>query len=274
MEPKTFLIGATTPDIAGIRAYLEETEQDDFGQSFDDAIEGGVPPSMALISFYAKLCYRSLVAGKNSNVTRLRDLEDNLKGCFASGHGSVFEHASLNFVTTNCSRVFTHELVRHRVGTAFSQTSGRYCTVEDAELVLPPELEDLSADASCSGPDGQTVTIADVMRGMLSEQKRAVALCRKALGLDNEPDFNRKKRLTSALRRIMPNGATNEIGWSVNIRSLRHLIEMRTSRHAEWEIRKVFHDVASIVFARWPLMLHGGERSVVDGLDEWTKLRV
>lgn len=267
-EPKTFLIGATAVDEGGLREYLESTGQMDFWADYLEAVLDEINPGMALVSFYAKLCYRSLVVGKNSNISRVRGIEQNLIGTLQSGHGSVFEHCWLNFVTTNCSRVFTHELVRHRVGTAFSQTSGRYCTVEDAELVLPPELETIATS------DGGSETVADVMRQELVSMKRSVAKLRRMLKLDECGDFAVKKRLTSALRRIMPNGATNEIGWSCNVRSLRHMIEMRTSRHAEWEIRKVFSDVARIVEQRFPLMLHGGKSEIVDGLVEWTGLKV
>jgi thymidylate synthase (FAD) len=241
----------------GLRAYLSYTDQLEFMEEIRSAYEEIGP--MALSSFFAKLCYKSLVLGKNANVNRIRDVQDNLRNVIQTGHGSVLEHVWLNFVTTDCSRVFTHELVRHRVGTAFSQTSGRYCTVEDAELVLPPELPQ---------------NVCNQMQNLLDHLKDAVANARIALGLDQERDFVRKKRLTSALRRIMPNGATNEIGWSVNIRALRHMIEMRTSRDAEWEIRVVFEEVAELVTKRWPMLLHGGTCEMVDGHMEWKGLKV
>jgi len=270
--PKTFLVGITQPDSLGILGYLKHTKQEEFYRSMLDAEAGGVPSSLCLVSMFAKMCYRSLVTGKNANVSRVRDIEDNIKCCIDSGHGSVFEHVTLNFVTTNCSRVFTHELVRHRVGTAFSQTSGRYCTVEDAELVLPPELDDIDLAA----PEEDLAGLIGVeMNEMLADIKARVAKWRITLNLDDPAtDFATKKRPTSALRRIMPNGATNEIAWSVNVRSLRHMIQMRSSRHAEWEIRQVFHEVAEIVNERWPLMLYGGKCEVIDGFSEWTGLRV
>ena len=268
--PRTYLVGITQPDLVGITKYLNDTDQSSFLEVWQDAVLSGTPQPLCLVSFYAKLCYKSLVSGKNQNVTKVRDIEENIKGCFASGHGSVFEHVQLNFITTNCSRVFTHELVRHRVGTAFSQTSGRYCTVEDAELVLPPDLEDAINEL-----DLDQGSIADEMRDSLGQLKQDVARWRKILKLDDPATpFAVKKKLTSALRRIMPNGATNEIGWSCNVRSLRHMIEMRTSRHAEWEIRVVFAEVARLVQERWPLMLHNGKCEIVEGLLEWTGLKV
>ena len=195
--------------------------------------------------------------GKNANVSRVRDVEENLKSVIQSGHGSVFEHVWINWVTTDCSRVFTHELVRHRVGTAFSQTSGRYVAIEAIDLVIPPELQ----------------SVADDCLALAHSTSKQLQAMRNKLILP-DMDFATKKKITSAIRRLAPNGQTNEIGWSCNIRSLRHMIEMRTSRHAEWEIRVVFNEVANTVADRWPLMLHGGTAETVDGLGEWRGLKV
>lgn len=262
--PRTFLVGVTQPDLDGIDEFLAATGNEDFMTPFREAVNEHGP--VCLCSMYAKMCYRSLTVGKNANVRAVRDIEDNVIGTLSQGHGAVFEHVWLNFVTVNCSRVFTHELVRHRVGTAFSQTSGRYCTPESAQMVLPPEFETVSVDDT---------TLADAYRAMLEELKEFVAAMRLGLGVDEMPMAERK-RWTSALRRIMPSGADNEMGWSVNVRSLRHLIELRTSPHAEWEIRRVFTDVARLVEKRWPLMLHGGAKTTdaATDLDEWTGLRV
>lgn len=256
--PETYIVGVTCPDVRRVIDYCEDSDQSDYNREFRQGeLEFG---PMALCSLYAKLCYKSLVTGKNANVSRVRNMEDNLKAVIESGHGSVLEHVSINFLTTNCSRVFTHELVRHRVGTAFSQTSGRYVAIDSIDMVLPPEL---------SENEHAVELIAECVAHIENTAKRL-----RDLLIPADADFATKKRLTSAIRRIAPNGQANEIGWTANIRSLRHVIEMRTSRHAEWEIRRVFHDVAEVVFAKFPMFLYGGQKEMVDGLDEWTGLRV
>lgn len=243
--PRTFLVGATAPEWEGLRAYLEYTDQVSFLEEAHEYCEANNDDPLCLVSFYAKLCYKSLTEGKNANVTKIRGIEDNLKGVILSGHGSVFEHVWLNFVTTDCSRVFTHELVRHRVGTAFSQTSGRYVAIDNIDLVLPPELMALG-DACTELADGIRIGCVKL----------------RELLITADMPFAEKKRITSAIRRLAPNGQTNEIGWSCNVRALRHLIELRTTRHAEWEIRYVFNEVAQMVYAKWPMMLHGGIETV------------
>lgn len=267
LRPKTFLLGFTTVDQDQLEAYLRYTDQVEFLAEFQETLATGVSPGEALCSVYAKICYKSLVLGKNKNVTKIRSIPDNFRNCMDVGHGSVLEHCWLNFITTDCSRVFTHELVRHRVGTAFSQTSGRYVTLDDdLQIVLPPELaepyaNDVEVQRCIDAQRANTIAAADLLR-------------RKLIDEPGVKDFGRKKKITSAIRRLAPNGQTNEIGWSCNIRSVRHMLEMRTSRHAEWEIRWVFNEVADIIAARFPLMLHGAEIEEVDGLKEYCNLKV
>jgi len=247
------LIGFTEVDEAGLKAYLDHTDQLDFLESYNEAREGGLSPAECLISFYAKLCYKSLTLGKNDNVTRIREIQANIENCFATGHGSVFEHVWFNFVTTNCSRVMTHELVRHRIGVAYSQTSGRYCRLDKLDFVSDPLLK----------------PVEKTLREMITDFEVAYLELCEEVGL-NEPglDFGKKKKLTSALRRMAPNGQANEIGWSCNVRALRHLLMMRTSRHAEREIRRVFNQVYELIKDRYPMLVADAVEEEIDGLLE------
>lgn len=259
MIPKTYLIGITGVIKDNLYQYLRDTDQEDFIETYEQALSEGISEGEALVSFYAKLCYKSLVLGKNANVTRIRDIEDNLKSIVKTGHGSVFEHCHMNWITTNCSRIFTHELCRHRQNN-YSQTSGRYVSLDKLDIIVPPELEG-------------NQRIKDTVSYLENQLKEV----RSEL-ITDDMDFATKKKLTSAIRRIAPNGQTNEIGWTCNIRNLRHMIELRTSRHAEWEIRVVFDEVARIIEEKWPLMLWRpegvGSKELVDGLWEYTGLQI
>lgn len=258
VEPKTYLIGHSTVNKEGLQAYLRQTGQMDFLLAFEEAVEDGLTPEEALISFYAKLCYKSLVLGENKNVSRIRDIKSNITNCLNVGHGSVFEHIWFNFVTTDCSRVFTHELVRHRIGTAYSQTSGRYCRINSIDFVNDPLLKSQENHISTE----------------LEQLERHYVQLENNTNIDQSRSFTEKKKLTSAFRRMLPSGAANEIGWSCNIRAVRHMIMMRTSRHAEWEIRKVFNQVFDILRARYPLLFEDAITEEVDGLREVTGMRM
>ena len=252
VTPKVHLIGYTVMDVEGLSQYLIDTDNEEFVESISFARKEGLSDGEILCSFYAKICYRSLTLGQNKNVTRTRDIPDNIRGCHDQGHGSVFEHCQLNFVITDCSRVFTHELVRHRVGTAFSQTSGRYVRGDSIDIIFDPILDPVRKEAQ----ELQAI-IEDYYQRMV-----------KKMGLDEATDFNWKKQATSALRRFLPNGQSNEMGFSVNLRSLRHLIQLRTSRHAEWEIREVFNQVYQLTKSKYPLLYYGAKEEIVKGLLE------
>lgn len=255
VKPETYFVGATAVNYFEIIRYLEDTDQKEFLESINQAKVEGLSDGEILCSFYAKLCYAALTTKKNENISRVRDINANIEGTILSGHGSVFEHVYLNFVVSNCSRVFTHELVRHRVGTSFSQTSGRYVRSEELNLVIDPILEPV------------TDTIELLQESLEDWYAEAVV----KMGL-NDPamPFDKKKKITSALRRLMPNGQANEMGFGLNLRSLRHLLQLRTSRHAEWEIRLVFNQIYDLVNAKYPAMFHDVMVEEIDGLREIT----
>lgn len=284
VSPRVFLIGYPAVDRDALAAYLDYTGQADFLETFDAAVAAGISPGEALCSFYAKLCYKSLVRGKNANVTRVRDVRANLENAYDSGHGSVFEHANLNFVVTNCSRIYTHEQVRHRVGVAYSQTSGRYCRLDSIDLVWDPILdgcEGLVSEAveriettvyllECrtglrrppeDHPDaGAHDCLSDSVPGFPPERAHLKWVPSDTL------DFDRKKRLTSAIRRIAPNGQSNEMGMSLNIRAIRQTIQVRTAAAAEREIREIFSQVYYLIKNRFPTIFHGARTRPFDGL--------
>jgi thymidylate synthase (FAD) len=56
----------------------------------------------------------------------------------------------------------------------------------------------------------------------------------------DEPDRTLRRKLArQAARSVLPNATETKIFVSANARALRHFIEMRASRHAEVEIRKL-----------------------------------
>lgn len=252
VTPKVYLIGHTVLLNEGLDEYLRDSGNEEFLTTIWHARQQGLSDGEILCSFYAKLCYASLTLGHNDNVTRIRDIPDNIRGCFDQGHGSVFEHCQINFVLRNCSRVLTHELVRHRAGTAYSQTSGRYVRGDTVDIVFDPILEPVKS------------LVQDLQEVVERYYQRMI----ERMGLNEMKDFGKKKKITSALRRILPNGQSNEIGFSMNLRTLRHVLQLRTSRHAEWEIREVFNQVYKILKDKYPLLFHGATEEVVDGLIE------
>src|SRR5207302_3861123 len=81
------------------------------------------------------------------------------------------------------------------------------------------------------------------------------------LGIDSDGvPFHVKKEVTSALRRLAPIGLSTDIVWTANVRTLRHVIEMRTAEGAEEELRFVFDQVARTMLAEAPNLFQDFKR--------------
>jgi thymidylate synthase (FAD) len=235
--PQIFLIARPAVDFEGMLAYLQSVG----GASW---LEGrgtqGLVDAELLVEFSGRACYRSWEPGLNANVSKVRsDSRDYLTNLIASGHGSVLEHVSWTFAFRDVSRVFTHELVRHRAGSAFSQESLRYVRVTDIGFRVPAALEPLR---------DRVVSLVEQLEEF---QLDAAA----ALGIDDDGvPFEVKKEITSALRRLAPIGLSTDIIWTANARTLRHVVEMRTAASAEEELRSVFGEVAAIMLREAPAL--------------------
>lgn len=234
VTPKVFLIGESKINEDGMQAYLKHVGAPEW--TTDARTD-----SEKLSEFYGRLCYRSWKPGMNANVTKVREGNDKyLANILDVKHGSVVEHPVTHWVFADVSRVFTHELVRHRVGTAFSQESLRFVRLTNLGLWLPAEADH----------DPKLKEIFEtVFKNMETVQKQLADY----LGLDDEKkQFKEKKVLTSLMRRCAPDGLATTIGVTFNFRTLRHVIEMRTAESAEVEIRLAFDEVARISKERWP----------------------
>lgn len=88
--------------------------------------------------------------------------------------------------------------------------------------------------------------------------------------MNSREDFPKKKVLTSAFRRIIGNGVASNIEATYNHRALRHLINVRTSRHAEEEIRLAFGNLFDQLKARYSAIYADARVEMVDGLPEIT----
>jgi thymidylate synthase (FAD) len=236
--PQVFLITRPSIDVEGMRGYLADVGGESWLQRRLDESEGAPNGGELVVEFGGRACYRSWEPGLNPNVTKVRtDQRDYFANILRSAHGSVLEHANYSFALRNVSRVCTHELVRHRAGSAFSQESLRYVRLADIGFRVPPALEPVRE---------QVLAIVE----QLEEFQVSAA---SELGIDEEGvPFHVKKEVTSALRRLAPIGLSTDIIWTANARTLRHVIEMRTAPGAEEELRIVFDRIARTMQAEAP----------------------
>jgi thymidylate synthase (FAD) len=227
-EPTVYLVGRQVVDEVQVDQFLA-----DHGVSWETDTEVA---GEHLTEIAGRVCYMSFAKPRpGGNKVYL----DHIKEV---GHGSVLEHAVWNFIFCGVSRSLTHELIRHRAGFGYSQLSQRYVDESVAEYVEPDciaensELHDLWLDA---------VTHAHQAYIQLVEKLAAQ--------FKDEPDRTLRRKLArQAARSVLPNATETKIFVSANARALRHFIEMRASRHAEPEIRKLAVAVLRIMYVEAP----------------------
>jgi thymidylate synthase (FAD) len=236
--PSVHLIARPSIDLEGMRAYLEAVG----GASWLDRRlaegEESLNPGELIVEFAGRACYRSWEPGLNPNVTRVRtDRRAYFENILRSAHGSVLEHANYSFAVRDISRVATHETVRHRAGAAYSQESLRYVRLVDVGFRIPPALEPLRR---------QCVELVERLEEFQVEAASALRID------DQGIPFHVKKEVTSALRRLAPMGLSTDLVMTMNLRTLRHVIEMRTAPGAEEEMRLIFGLLAEVMVAEAP----------------------
>lgn len=192
-----------------------------------------------LVEAAGRICYMSF-GNAQSPKTNAQYIEHLIK----SGHESVLEHISWTLLITGVSRALTHQLVRHRVGTAFSQLSQQYHDESEASFVVPPEIEsdpELVKEWRC-----QVSASLNVYKGLLAfisgrQPNGAPILGREEL-----------RSMRSAARSVLPNATETKIVVSANARALRHIIKTRGTIPGDVEMRIVMSEILRLVKADAP----------------------
>jgi thymidylate synthase (FAD) len=241
VAPQVFLIARTELLHENLMAYMAAIGGPDWRP------DGSAPDGENLIEAAGRICYRSwqeydpeIPDGTNPNVERVRaDRTGYIRNILAHEHGSVLEHVSVSFILKDVSRVFTHELVRHRSGMAYSQESLRYVRLDHLGFWFPKAL---AGDPAAKKKFGEVVEFLEQVQRDLAAMFNVSAI----------KDFKQKKELTSLFRRLAPEGLGTTIMVTGNLRAFRHIIAARTHEGAEEEIRLVVGEIARILKKEYP----------------------
>ena len=187
----------------------------------------------ALLEFCGRICYLSFDPNPHSNLTT----REYVKKLVRSGHESVLEHAQWTFILHGVTRGFSHQLVRHRVGFAFSQLSQQYHDESGAELIEPRELNFNSS-----------------LRDKWKSVEKSIHDFYSAALVSSEPHEGISKRESiryarSLARSLLPNATRTVICVSANVRALRHFMSVRGDIDGDLEMRLVsekIYDMLSI----------------------------
>jgi len=166
-----------------------------------------------IVGYAARICYSSEEPSELLNNLTQEQIQKSIRTVKKRGHLSVLEHASFTFLIDGCSRVCTHQLVRHRLA-SYSQRSQRYVNEENQGYVMPATIK-------------KNLSALEAYQKHISESKE---LYEKLLdmGIPKED-----------ARFVMPQSVKTTIVVTMNARELLHFFGLRMCRRAQWEIREV-----------------------------------
>ena len=177
---------------------------------------------LAKIETMARTCYASPI----SETQEARDAF--IRKLVKAGHESVIEHVSVSFMLA-VPRSISHQIVRHRVGVAYSQQSQRYVDLSRGPLqvIAPvPALEGEAFEIWRKTTETAAAAYAVLIQGgARPEQARAV----------------------------LPNCAATRLGMTANLRAWRHILRERWKNPAaDPAIREVMSIVAAKLKELYP----------------------
>ncbi|MFN2483458.1 MAG: FAD-dependent thymidylate synthase [Candidatus Limnocylindria bacterium] len=150
-----------------------------------------------------------------------------------SGHGSTIEHVNFTFAISGATRTLSHQLVRHRAGTAFDQQSQRYVSFKGRDNYTVP----------------RSITEGDLPDDLAARVEEAIDANLELYGQLLQAEVPAEDA-----RFIFPNAMQTNLIMTVNFRQLIHMSGLRLCTMAQWEIRQLFKQIRHEVFRVSPFL--------------------
>lgn len=161
----------------------------------------------------AKTCVNNLDYENMRTQLSPKNIQRTLRIIIKKNHHSPLEHVNFTFAISGVSRVFTHQLVRHRIA-SYSQLSQQRTDSSRLEFTIPPEIH------------------------------RDAKLCEEYLDLMRQCQQLYKHFIQSGIsmgssRYVLPSAFNTRIVTTINARSLFNMLTQRECEMEEWEFREV-----------------------------------
>jgi thymidylate synthase (FAD) len=235
-EPKVYVVGYTSLNEEGFNRFLLEEDVGSFEFS-----ENSYGPER-IIEIGGRVCYMSF---KNPRPGGNREY---IKHIIESGHGSCLEHANFSVIMTGISRSLTHQLARHRAGIAFGQLSQRFVKNGTRGMVVRPMMKPMIEEAikarkvydgtSYENLSQVNLEIASCGESLIEHFVKCQEVYKKIQSTLSASGASVKEANENA-RSSLPECAETIICATFNGRSIRHILELRGSREADGEIRRL-----------------------------------
>ena len=151
-------------------------------------------------------------------------------------HTTPLEQATFQFLISDVSRTFSHQLVRHRVGVSFAQQSNRYVdpTVTGEFRYVEPRFP-----------------ISDENKAIDRHNRFEEAM---DIALDYYISLRDMGVPEEDARFVLPGAQCTNITMTINFAALLHLADVRLCTRAQWEFRKVVALMRKALMQEYPDM--------------------
>lgn len=258
-NPTVKIVGQTTVNKQEMQEFLLDIGVEDWHSTTDN--DAGI-----LAEFSGRVCYGETSFRK----PRPGGHEAYMTHIIESGHGSVAAHPNFTLAICGVSRSLTHELIRHHIGTNPSELSQRYVELSDVAFVLPPAMIDWYQSDNQSEYMSRFSRWVDGRIANIQEYKETVEDLKREAPLELT-GTDRIKWARQAARNVLPNCAESAIVFTGNLRAWRNIIEQRTDRHADEEIRRLAAMIGTRLKQAAPSFFADYQVNQIPGrADEWT----
>ncbi len=175
---------------------------------------------LSICSHAIRTCWQSFERGDNGG-EKDKELIDRVGNKFK--HASTLEHLYYTFYIQGISRATLQELARHRIA-SLSVKSSRYT------------LKELKNEASFLPIDSNNLKRAEKFLVFTSN---ALVDEASVFALENLRNLLLQNISNDLAKFAMPESYKTELTWSINARSLQNFLNLRSSKSALWEIRKL-----------------------------------
>ena len=162
-------------------------------------------------------------------------------------HEGVMEHINFTFHVSEVSRALTHQLVRHRIGFSYLQMSNRHAKPEKDGYVIPESFNRSWIELGNKPTDDLA---SDYTPGhLIGEYEAWMEWCYKKY-----ESFIQEGIPVEDARYVLPPAFFTHISFTCNARSLRHFLELRLAKGAQWEVKELAIKIFDIVHNIYPIL--------------------
>ena len=135
--------------------------------------------------------------------------------------------------------------MKHQIGCAWNEVSGRYVKFDNAEFYLPSSWREQHK----SNKQGS--------KGAIESQESASLLYNDSMSfaINRYHDLLDLGVCKEQARMVLPLSMYTECYWTASLQAVMHFLELREDHHSQWEIQQYASAIRSLALDNFPISL-------------------